>query len=103
MKINAKNFRVRPGKGKLADWPTIVKPFFESKNEYQELLKKHVEELSSAAAASLRLQPLCVAADFSRDGFGGKGRRDSPRHVRSRSGGLRGFQLQAAERGRTGA
>jgi PPK2 family polyphosphate:nucleotide phosphotransferase len=48
MKINLKDFRVRPGeKVKLRKWPTIVKPFSESKKEYQELLEKHVAELSS--------------------------------------------------------
>src|ERR1035437_2603526 len=48
MKINSKNFRVRPGeKVKLREWPTIVKPFCESKKEYQELLEAHVAELSS--------------------------------------------------------
>ena len=34
-------------KVKLAEWPTIVKPICKSKEEYQELLEKHVEELSS--------------------------------------------------------
>jgi PPK2 family polyphosphate:nucleotide phosphotransferase len=48
MKINAKDFRVRPGeKVQLKDWPTTVKPFCESKKEYQKLLEKHVKELSS--------------------------------------------------------
>ena len=48
MKINAKDFRVRPGeKVQLKDWPTTVKSFCESKKEYQELLEKHVKELSS--------------------------------------------------------
>ena len=48
MKINSKDFRVRPGESvKLGDWPTIVKPFCKSKKEYRELLGKHVEELSS--------------------------------------------------------
>jgi PPK2 family polyphosphate:nucleotide phosphotransferase len=47
MKINSKDFRVRPGeKVKLREWPTVVKPFCESKKEYRELLGKHVEELS---------------------------------------------------------
>ena len=32
MKINSKDFRVRPGKRiKLKEWPTIVKPFCKSK------------------------------------------------------------------------
>jgi len=47
MKINSKDFRVRPGqKVKLRDRPTIVKPFCKSKKAYQELLREHVEELS---------------------------------------------------------
>ena len=48
MKINSKDFRVRPGeKVKLREWPTIVKPFCKSKKRYQKLLGEHVEELSS--------------------------------------------------------
>jgi PPK2 family polyphosphate:nucleotide phosphotransferase len=48
MKINSKNFRVRAGeKVQLSEWPTIAKPFCKSKEEYQELLREHVEELSS--------------------------------------------------------
>ena len=48
MKINSKDFRVRPGeKVKLSKWPTIVKPFCKSKEQYQELLAEHVEKLSS--------------------------------------------------------
>jgi len=48
MKIASKDFRVRPGKKvELNKWPTIVKPFCKSKKEYQELLEKHIAELSS--------------------------------------------------------
>jgi PPK2 family polyphosphate:nucleotide phosphotransferase len=48
MKINSKDFRVRPGKKvKLRDWPTMVKPFCKSKKRYQKLLEAHVEALSS--------------------------------------------------------
>ena len=48
MKINSKDFRVRPGeKVKLRKWPTVMKPFCESKKRYQKLLEQHVEELSS--------------------------------------------------------
>ncbi|MGP8270282.1 MAG: ADP-polyphosphate phosphotransferase [Terracidiphilus sp.] len=47
MKINSKDFRVRPGdKVKLGAWPTAVKPFYRSKKQYQELLEEHVESLS---------------------------------------------------------
>jgi len=47
MKINSKDFRVTGKKVELSEWPTIVKPFFKSKKEYQELLGEHVAELSS--------------------------------------------------------
>jgi len=48
MKINSKDFRVQPGgKVQLKDWPTTVKPFCKSKEEYQKILQEHVEELSS--------------------------------------------------------
>lgn len=48
MKINSKDFRVRPGeKVKLREWPTLVKPFCESKKRYQKLLEEHARELSS--------------------------------------------------------
>ena len=48
MKINSKDFRVRPGKKiQLKDWPTIVKPFCASKKQYQKLLAEHIEALSA--------------------------------------------------------
>jgi PPK2 family polyphosphate:nucleotide phosphotransferase len=48
MKINSKDFRVRPReKVELREWPTIVKPICKSKKQYQKLLEEHVEELSS--------------------------------------------------------
>ncbi len=48
MKIDCKDFRVRPGeKCKLRDWPTIVKPLYKSKEQYHKLLEEHVQALSS--------------------------------------------------------
>ena len=48
MKIGSKDFRVPHHKKiHLKQLPTVVKPYCESKEEYQELLKKHIEELSS--------------------------------------------------------
>lgn len=48
MKIGSEEFRVVPGKRvKLGDCPTVIKPYCRSKDEYKELLDKHVEELSS--------------------------------------------------------
>jgi len=46
--IPSKDFRVRPReKVELRKWPTNVKPFCKSKKRYDELLGKHVQELSS--------------------------------------------------------
>ena len=48
MKINSKDFRVREGDGvDLKKWPTKVDPVYKSKEEYQELLRGHVGQLSS--------------------------------------------------------
>jgi PPK2 family polyphosphate:nucleotide phosphotransferase len=48
MKIDSKDFRVRPGENvQLSEWPTVVNPFCKSKKEYRKLLGEHVEELSS--------------------------------------------------------
>jgi PPK2 family polyphosphate:nucleotide phosphotransferase len=57
MKIDSKDFRVRPRKKvHLSEWPTIVRPFCRSPEEYQKLLGEHVDELSS-------LQRLHYASD----------------------------------------
>jgi polyphosphate kinase 2 (PPK2 family) len=47
MKIESKDFRVTGKKVKLTEWPTTVKPFCKSKEQYKELLAEHVEKLSS--------------------------------------------------------
>ena len=48
MKIDPKDFRVQHGnKVDLEKWPTIVKPFFDSKKHYQKILEEHIEKLSS--------------------------------------------------------
>jgi PPK2 family polyphosphate:nucleotide phosphotransferase len=48
MKINSKDFRVDPGDHvKLRKWPTTIAPICRSKKQYQKLLAKHVEALSS--------------------------------------------------------
>ena len=48
MNINGKKFRVRPGeKVKLKEWPTMVKPLYDSKEQYQKLINEHVAALSS--------------------------------------------------------
>ncbi|HWQ26878.1 MAG TPA: ADP-polyphosphate phosphotransferase [Chlorobaculum sp.] len=46
MKINAKDFVVSPGeKVDLKNRPTKVNPFYESKDQYRELIEKQVQEL----------------------------------------------------------
>lgn len=48
MKIQSKNFRVKEGgKINLEKWPTLVKPIYHSKEQYQDLLSKQVGELSA--------------------------------------------------------
>jgi len=47
MKIDSDDFRVRAGKKvNLKKWPTLVKPVYESKQQYQQLLAEQVEQLS---------------------------------------------------------
>ena len=57
MKIVPKQFRVREGEVvKLKQWPTKVKPFYNSDEHYRKLLGAHIKELS-------RLQGLLYAGD----------------------------------------
>lgn len=57
MKIQSNDFRVVPGQiVKLCDWPTIVKPYYSSKSEYQEILKEYIREMT-------RMQYLLYAAN----------------------------------------
>jgi PPK2 family polyphosphate:nucleotide phosphotransferase len=51
------DFRVREGQTvKLKHWPTVVKPVYRSKKDYQRLLAQHVEQLS-------KLQQLLYASN----------------------------------------
>jgi PPK2 family polyphosphate:nucleotide phosphotransferase len=47
MKIKSGDFRIQEGVGvKLKEWPTVVKPMFNSKEQYQEILADHIRQLS---------------------------------------------------------
>ena len=47
MKIKLGKFRVREGETvKLQKWPTKAKPFYKSKEHYQEILAEHARKLS---------------------------------------------------------
>jgi len=48
MKINSKDFRAREGdEVDLKKWPTMVAPAYKSKEQYEELLREHVAQLSA--------------------------------------------------------
>jgi PPK2 family polyphosphate:nucleotide phosphotransferase len=48
MKIDVRKFRVPEGSHvRLKSWPARVKPFYESKEDYEEMLAAHSEELSA--------------------------------------------------------
>jgi polyphosphate kinase 2 (PPK2 family) len=48
MKINSKDFLVQEGKKvKLKDWPTIIKPVYKSKEQYQQMLREHMDDMNS--------------------------------------------------------
>jgi PPK2 family polyphosphate:nucleotide phosphotransferase len=47
MKIDADRFRVRPGERvRLKDRPTRVKPYYDSKSDYEARLARHVEQMA---------------------------------------------------------
>jgi len=47
MKIDPKDYQVSEGKEvELKKWPTLAKPFYDSKEDYQKAQAKHVEKLS---------------------------------------------------------
>ena len=48
MNINSKDFRVREDeKVKLKKWPTLVAPYYQSKEQYQEILSEHTQRLNA--------------------------------------------------------
>jgi len=82
MKIDSKDFRVRPGeKVKLSEWPTIVKPFCKSKKRYQKLLGEHVEQLSSLQHLHYASNRYALLLIF--QGMDAAGKDGSIRHVMS--------------------
>ena len=57
MKIDSNDFRVREDKNvNLKKWPTEVKPYYDSKKHFKEILRERVEKLSD-------LQSILYAAD----------------------------------------
>ena len=51
LKIDPEEFRVPPGrKIKLKQWPTKVKPFYQSEEDYKKRLARHIDDLRSIQA-----------------------------------------------------
>ena len=47
MNINYKDFQVAEGQRvELKKCPTLIKPFYKSKEQYKEILERHISELS---------------------------------------------------------
>ena len=82
MKINSKEFRVRPGeKVNLKEWPRIVKPFCKSKKRYQKLLDEHVEEMSALQQLHFASNRYALLLIF--QGMDAAGKDGAVRHVMS--------------------
>src|ERR1017187_10564925 len=82
VKIHSKDFRVRPGERvKLRDRPTIVKPFCKSKKAYQEVLREHVEGLSSLQQLHYAANRYAMLLIF--QGIDAAGKDGAIRHVMS--------------------
>jgi polyphosphate kinase 2 (PPK2 family) len=82
LKINSKDFRAPPGeKVELDQWPTTVEHFFKSKGQYQELLEKHVEGLSSLQQLHYASGRYAVLLIF--QGMDSAGKDGAIRHVMS--------------------
>lgn len=82
MKIDTKDFLVREGeKVRLKSWPTCVKPIYSSKEEYKELLAKHVNELESIQELLYGADKYAVLLVF--QGMDAAGKDGAIRHVMS--------------------
>jgi PPK2 family polyphosphate:nucleotide phosphotransferase len=82
MKINSKDFRVRPGeKVKLGEWPTTVKPICRTKKRYQKLLEEHVAQLTARQRLHYASELYAVLLIF--QGMDAGGKDGAIRHVMS--------------------
>jgi PPK2 family polyphosphate:nucleotide phosphotransferase len=82
MKISSKDFRVPPKrKIALSEWPTVVKPFSKSKQQYQELIEEHVEEMSSLQQLLYATNQYALLLIF--QGMDAAGKDGAIRHVMS--------------------
>ena len=82
MKIDTKDFSVKPGKQvDLSKRPTIVDPYYKSTKEYKELLLKHMEKLNSLQQLHYASNHYALLLIF--QGMDGAGKDGAIRHVMS--------------------
>jgi PPK2 family polyphosphate:nucleotide phosphotransferase len=82
MSINSKDYRVPPGKKvDLSNWPTIVDPYAKSTKQYKELLRQHIEKLSSLQQLHYASNRYALLLVF--QGMDGAGKDGVIRHVMS--------------------
>ncbi len=82
MKINSKDFKARPGEAvKLKKWPTQVKPYFDSKADYDKLLEEHVKKLSAQQGLLYASSQYALLLIF--QGMDAAGKDGAIRHVMS--------------------
>jgi PPK2 family polyphosphate:nucleotide phosphotransferase len=82
MKINAKDFRVRPAKEvKLDEWPTTVQPFFKSNKQYDKLLGEYDAEISALQRLHYASNHYALLLIF--QGMDAAGKDGAVRHVMS--------------------
>jgi PPK2 family polyphosphate:nucleotide phosphotransferase len=82
MKINSKDFRVRPGKTvNLEKWPTHVAPVYKSKKRYHKLIEEHAELLSSLQQLHYATNRYALLLIF--QGLDAAGKDGAIRHVMS--------------------
>jgi PPK2 family polyphosphate:nucleotide phosphotransferase len=82
MKIDSRDFRVRPGeKVKLKKWRARIKPFYKSKTHYQEILIEHVKEMSRLQGLLYAYNRYSVLLIF--QGMDASGKDGAIRHVMS--------------------
>jgi PPK2 family polyphosphate:nucleotide phosphotransferase len=82
MKIDSKSYRVLPDKKvDLSEWPTIVDPYYDSKEQYKDLLQQHMEKLSSLQDLHYASNRHALLLIF--QGMDGAGKDGAIRHVMS--------------------
>jgi len=80
--IATEKFRVQPDENvQLSKWPTIVKPFYKSKKQYQKVLENQVEELSSLQRIHYASNRYALLLIF--QGMDAAGKDSAIRHVMS--------------------